>query len=241
MKKLLSLIFCITFLLAFSPAVLAASVSVLDEAEILSPREEALLTEQAQQIMETHDLSVVILLVDSLDGSTTWKYADTHFYSGNYGKDGILLLLSVEYRDWEIATYGETAERISDRQCDGLFDSMADALSRNDFYEGIEDYFYALNGVLSRKSYGQNIFLQIVVSVLIGAVVALITILIMRNKMNSVRPQHSAANYLIQRSYRLTEKRDIYLYSNVTKIRRSQNSSSGGGGGGGRGGSRGKF
>ena len=88
----------------------------------------------------------------------------------------------------------------------------------------------------------ENDALQLLVSLVIGAVVAGIVLSVMRSKMNTAKAQYGASNYLQEGSYHLNTQHDVYLYSNTTRVRRSQNSSSGGGSGGGsRGGSRGKF
>jgi uncharacterized protein len=54
----------------------------------------------------------------------------------------------------------------------------------------------------------------------------------MSAQMNTKLPQNSARNYLNQSSYQLHGHSDMFLYSNVTKVRRESSSSSGSGGGG---------
>lgn len=71
---------------------------------------------------------------------------------------------------------------------------------------------------------------KLLISLAIGAVVALIVILIMRGTMNTAKHQRSAGNYLVNGSFHLNIHRDLFLYSNVTKTRRQSSSSSGGGG-----------
>lgn len=239
LKQLLYLSICLALVLTLSSPVCGSVSHIADKAGLLSPQEIASLNETAEKISTEQDISVVILTTNSLHSISTWEYADQFFHNGDYGKDGILLLISIEYRDWEIATYGKAADRISNAQCDALFDAMADNLSRNQFYHGFKQYLQALDAALSKKTYAQNTGLQVIVSLGIGAITALVTILVMRWKMNTVRPQHNAGVYLKQGSFRLTERSDIYLYSNITKTRRANNTSSGGSGS--RGGSRGKF
>jgi len=70
----------------------------------------------------------------------------------------------------------------------------------------------------------------ILVSLLIGAAVGGIAILVMRGQMNTATPQSGAASYLHDGSFRLTRHLDLFLYSRVNRTRRQQ--SSGGGGGG---------
>ena len=71
------------------------------------------------------------------------------------------------------------------------------------------------------------------VSLLIGAVIALISVMVMKGKLRSVRPQTMANSYIRQGGLQLTENSDLFLYQNVTRTERPRdnNSSSGGGGG----------
>lgn len=241
MRRLISVFVMIALLIVFSPVCRAAAAKVQDDAELLMDYEKRLLEDRAGELSEEFDVSVVILTVEGLNGEPTWEVCDDHFYSGGYGEDGILLLLSMEFRDWEIATYGSVADKVSDSRCEDMFDAMADDLAQDDYYTGFKVFLDEAEAALSEKAYGENAGLQLGVSVIIGVVVALITILVMCAGMNTARPRQGASDYMVRGSFRITCQRDIFLYSNVTKVRKAQNNSSGGGGGGSRGGSRGKF
>ena len=60
--------------------------------------------------MERQSCDVIVVTVASLDGKTAESYADDYFDFNGYGlgqdRDGILLLLSMEDRDWAISTHG---------------------------------------------------------------------------------------------------------------------------------------
>ena len=81
----------------------------------------------------------------------------------------------------------------------------------------------------SRQKRSPNILLSLV----IGVVVAAVSVLIMRASMNTKRMQYSASDYMNPGSFHLRTQQDIFLYSNVTKVRRQENNNSSGGGGGG--------
>ncbi len=70
---------------------------------------------------------------------------------------------------------------------------------------------------------------KIGIGFLVGLVVALIVLLILRSQMNTAKPQRGAASYMLSDSYRVEVQRDIFLYSQISKVRKSENSSSGGG------------
>jgi uncharacterized protein len=68
----------------------------------------------------------------------------------------------------------------------------------------------------------------LLVSLIIGAAVGGIAILVMRGQMNTARAQSGATNYLVDGSYQLRRVQDIFLYSRVTKRPRPKSNSGGG-------------
>ena len=80
---------------------------------------------------------------------------------------------------------------------------------------------------------------RILISIGGGLLIALIVVLIMKAGMKTVRANNPANYYVRDGSMNVNFSRDIYLYSTVTRVRRSQESS--GSSGGSRGGSGGKI
>lgn len=62
-----------------------------------------------------------------------------------------------------------------------------------------------------------------------GAVVGGIALLIMQGMMRTSKPQNGAVSYMQPGTYNLDQIQDVFLYSNVSKVRRSEPSSSSGG------------
>lgn len=249
MKRTILVFVILCLLLTLCPAAFAAGADVIDNADVLTERELSQLARKAESISDTYGISVVLLTEPVLSGNT-YTMADDHFYNGGYGDDGILFLLVTESRDWEIATYGDVTGLISDSESEALFRAAQDDLADNDYFAGFVAYLNALDAKLLENSANgdgstpnEEPSVSIFISVIAGAVVALIALLIMRGKMNTVHPQRAATNYMKSGSYSLTRQRDLFLYSNTTRTRRSQNNGSSGvsGGGSSRGGSRGKF
>ena len=88
---------------------------VVDDADLLSAGEETALREKLGEICARQKMDIVIVTAKTLNGATPASYADdTYDYNGyGYGnnRDGLLLLISMEDRDWYISTtgYGITA------------------------------------------------------------------------------------------------------------------------------------
>ncbi len=72
------------------------------------------------------------------------------------------------------------------------------------------------------------------ISIFAGLIIGLITVLVMRSQLKSVRFAKNAAGYIESGSFKLTESRDLFLYSTLSKTPRQQSRGGGtsvGGGG----------
>ena len=189
-------------------------------------------------------------------------YYDYNGYGIGDDYSGMLLLIATESRDWWISTCGEAIYVLTDYGIESIFSDFAGYLSVNDYYHAFEtyldclpEYFDAYYSGDPIDGYSGNysdpgsyspgdaddiiyyeddstVLLGIISSVFVGCVVSGIAVLIMSGRMNTKLPQNSARNYLNQSSYQLHGHSDMFLYSNVTKVRRESSSSSGSGGGG---------
>ena len=229
---------------------------IIDMADLLTDQEMIELESKAAQLTEDYGMDVVILTLDTLDGETPQNKADNFYDENGYGDNGVLFLLAMEERDWYISTCGNVIYALTDYGIQQLGSAMLPYLSGGYYYEAFDVflnelpiYFNALeNGTpidgyaddsgdyyhgdreevvyYDEASQGPSLLL----SLLVGLVVAAITILIMRGSMNTRQKQRSADNYLKDGSYHLHTRQDLFLYSRVSKVRRQQNTSGGGGG-----------
>ena len=89
-----------------------------DDADLLTSSEEKQLLAKLDEISERQEMDVVVVTTDSLEGKTAEAYADDFFdYNGfGYGPmgSGVLLLVSMEDRDWAISTSGDGIEAFTD-------------------------------------------------------------------------------------------------------------------------------
>ena len=70
---------------------------------------------------------------------------------------------------------------------------------------------------------GDDTLVKIVVCILIGLAVGITATLLMKRGMSTVRKQKRADVYVKKDSFSLTESRDIFLYSTVTRVRVNNN------------------
>lgn len=236
MKKpiLIVLSFLIALLLAVPVfAAVPQHLILNDGADLLRPEEESTLLVTMNQIMDQYGVGVFILTADSLDGKTAEAYADDYYDTYLYADypDGILLLISMEYRDWAMSTSGKCIDALSNSALDSLFEAMSDQLRNNDFYGAFSAYLHALQNRMQRyvddtTVDGRDYLRVALVALAAGVAVGGIAILVMRGQMKTAVAQHNADSYIVGGSFNMTRRADIYLYSRVSKTRRAENNSS---------------
>lgn len=231
---------------------------IIDQADILYSTDEQMLNSKALELASDYDMDIVILTVDTLDGIDTQDYADA-FFEQFYGEDGILFLLAMAEREWYISTAGEAIYALTDYGIQDVGECAVSYFSEGSYYDGFVAYLDALNIYLHAYQNGSTIDgyadysgdyyhgdreeivyrdsgltggSRLMIALAIGLVSAGITLWVMRLGMNSKRAQRSAEVYLKTGSYRLHTHADMFLYSNIHKVRRQQNNNSGSRGGG---------
>ena len=228
---------------------------VSDEAGLLSGEEIAVLEEKADSLNNTYQIHAVILTVESLGGSRPQDYADDYYDNAGFSEDGVLFLLAMEERDWYISTSGKMIYALTDYGIqqigegsvaffgDGAWydgfcyfldtlPTYLDALENNAPIDGEADYsgsYY--HGDQEEIVYYEEEFTPFFLfSLFCGIVAASITVLIMRLCMITKRPRRCAREYLVDGSWKLTQHRDLFLYSNVSKVRKQDPPEESGGG-----------
>lgn len=257
MKKAIAFFLCLMFLCPVL-TVQAANPKIIDDAGLLRYDQIEALERKAQAITDACGMDVVILTVDGLDGAYIETFADDFYDFNDYGigeeASGVLLVIAMDTREWAISTCGDAIYAITDYGIESLFGEMAWYLSDDDFYlafdaylDALPDYFeaYANGSPIDGwsgsydgpGSYTPGTREEVVyyesdppfwLAPVIGAVLAAVVVLIMRSAMNTKRPQHSAVSYL-DRDTDYVRQRDMFLYSQVRKVRKQTQSSSGGG------------
>lgn len=258
-RKLISLLLAV--LICGGLAVNASAVSdlplVADNAGLLTPQEVTALEDKALSLGTEYGMDIVILTADRLDGKRPQDYADDYYDTQGYGDSGILFLLAMEEREWYISTCGDAIYALTDYGIQELGETVVPYLSEGEYYEGFDAYLNALPDYLEAyrdgapvDGYADNsgdyyhgdredvVYYQretspsLLLSLVLGVAAGAVTVLIMRACMNTKRKQHSASDYLKPGSFHMRTHQDMFLYSNVSKVRRQENNNNHHGGGG---------
>lgn len=253
-NKIIPVILCFFFLLPIrtEAAAIPDAQYVVNQADILTDPETTDLNELAQMLSETYQIDVLIAAVDRLGGMSAEEYAvflnsDAGWWNSDHA---IVFLLAMEEREWYIATFGDAIYLFSDYDLDTLGEVAVRSFSKEDFYGGFASYLkvlpdYFLDASADRyapipdngsspalSSEGESVWSLLPVSLVAGIAAAAISLLVMRSSMNTKRRQHSAGDYLKPGSYHLLTHQDMFLYSNLSKTRRQENSGGSRSGGG---------
>lgn len=259
-RKLIYVLFSLFLLLSLMVTVSAEETlwRVVDNADLLDTAEESAHEETIRLLREAYGMDVVILTVDSLEGKRPQEYADDYYDANGYGcgeeKSGVLLLISMEERDWYISTSGNAIYALTDygiqqlgeellsgfqldydagfrmflRALPEYFDAYASGTPIDGYADYSGDYYH---GDREEVVYYEEEFTPSVgLSFLLGLTIAAISVLVMRIGMNTKRPRRSAAGYMVENSFQMRQQQDLFLYSNISKVRREENKPSGSGG-----------
>lgn len=223
-KSVISLLFCFLLLSMMILPVRAASGPVQDYAGLLNSTEIQVLSEWCAELQSEQSLDVVLLVVPNLMGKSAQSFADDFYDNNRYGPDGVLFLLDTGSRQWHISTAGKANEALSGRDLEEIGKKVIPYFSENRFYDGFCRFLDILPDYLAVESLGG---VNPGISVLTGAAIAGISVLVMVSTMNSSRKQRSAAVYEKEGSFHLSRHQDLFLYSNVSKRAKPRNNTSG--------------
>ncbi len=211
---------------------------LVDQADLLSPEDEAALQEKLDTISEALQFDVVIVTAKHIGSRSPMEFADDYFdYNGfGYGPDydGVCLLISMAERDWWISTcgFGETA--LSD-------DYFLPTISPSDFTYYLKKGEYArsfnyladvVNDFVIEAKNGEpfsrdhryqdwkNKAIGVSVSLVLGLIVAaIVTYYKKESYVSAVHESADAGSYMVG-NLKLSEKTDRFIGSYVNRTRR---------------------
>lgn len=255
MKKTFALLLSLLMLLlCFGTAFAAEQSSVVDLALLLTDDEWQELSRQAQETAEGGCGVYIILLEDYRDyAGSPRDCAEKLFLDSGWGvgaeADGVLLLLSMDDRDYSVVGHGSFGRTVVARIND---DAFLDDFADNDWYGGLADYIDECADAIAMgperyteppavimpepmpvsKLDGQS-FLYIVLG---SCAVSAIICLILLARMKTARRQTAADAYVPEQGVKMRISTDRYTHTTRSVRHAPRNNSSGGGSGGGGGG-----
>lgn len=235
-RRLIRILFVLVLCLSIAVPALADAPLVSDNSGLLTAQEITQLEQQYARIREEKGFTPYIMTTDTFDGYSSDRYSDLMYDTMGCDYDGMLLVVNLVDGYWSIHVKGVCDKTLTNDQIDYIGEKVADHLRDGDYYEAFKVYGEECVTQMSPVAYvAQELtFGRVLIALIIGVVGALIVLGIMMNGMKTVKANNTANYYARPGSMKVTNSRDIFLYSNVTRVRKQSSSSGGGGGGGGR-------
>ena len=215
---------------------------MVDYADVLTDDEETELEDILNEISERQKLDVVVATVPSLEGKTPMEYADDFYDYNGYGigpqRDGIILLLSMEQRDWWISTTGHGITVFTDAGIRYLSEQFLPYFGEDEYLDGFKEFAswsdqfiteanenepYDSENLPKEKAGIRWVFYSIIMGFMISFLIACIK----KSNMKSIVQQHSAQEYTREGSVNMTYRNDRFIrrYTTSRKIEKSSSSS----------------
>lgn len=251
MKKILFILTMLAALLMSSVAVAASSL--VDNADLLSPRQEREVLQVLEQVEKAHNVRVAVVTMPSIGNNSMAAYADK--LVDDVYKDGakgnMVLLQVTDQRKWYISTDSKLKDITGTNDAvNYMSKAFVTYLSNGDYPNAYKVYatkandlldYYAKNGkpVKKEKPFPNE---PALVFALFGAFIFTKSIRkSLLNSMSNVNADVAADAYLDERSFELKDSSDTYMYSNVVAVPRPRGNGHHGGGSGGHGGGGGGY
>ena len=140
-------------------------------------------------------------------------------------RDGVLLLVSMDPRQYRILSNGYAGSAIDVGTIDRIGEAIVPDLSAGYYADAFaafaEQCDYYLEG--HQNGYPFNFGQKLMVALVIGLVAGLIVALVLKGQLKTVHQENGAASYIEEGSFQLSEQRDIFLYERVTRTAKPQN------------------
>lgn len=236
----------------------------LDEYGVLTSDQKALLNQQAASLSDQYGIGVYILFTDNLNGMSAQTFSESYYTANGLGlgddKNGIILIVAVNSRDWIIVGHGTGANdsefpggRLTDSRRELIGQHVVAELKNNDWYGGASVYLQDIDKTFAYYEQNGKAMVEVDWGRVLGAVgIAIVVALIIAfgvvkanvNAMKTARAKSEAGDYVQRETFQLTSSSDHFVSTHTTVVRRPKSSSGGGGSswsGGGFSGSSGKF
>ena len=251
-KRIICLLAALLLLLGLSVSASAAVyANVIDTAELLSESEAEALDARCSELEQTYGCGVYLMTVDDYtayySADSIESFAESVFLDLGLGageeQDGVLLVLSMAERDYDICAHGTIGNRTFTDYGKGVLAEryFLSEFGKDYWYDGFNRYLDGCTDFLQLDAQGEPFdratdperledisVLKWIAVIVIPLLTALIVCLIMKGKMKTARKQTHADAYIPQNGVRLTRQDDVYLTTTQTRVKIETQKSGGG-------------
>lgn len=208
---------------------------VFDEYGLLSGEEKEELNQELADIYEEYEYDAILLISQDIESDDARQYAAKFMQDNEIGygdtHEGMCIFNQPDKRNITIVFRGDTQNDFTETIQDLMLDNCQEKLKEGDMIGGYKSLISDLKKGLARVTQGKKIrpldvsdsslpeeaLIWLIISFAVMAVPTLIMTLFQVHKMKTRVPQPNANAYEGEGGLRLTEERDMFLYSTVSR------------------------
>lgn len=237
-RRVVSLLFVLIIFAALCAPAFASTTDkprLVDSAQLLSSSEQAALTSKLEQVSRDNNIDVVVVTVydEDLYYSQMTAAADDYYDYSGYSDDGLLLLynsaIDVNEKNTWISTKGSAIDALEDEDIQKIGKKIKPMMKEGRFYDAFDKFADMVGDEYNDYARSKTIklIIGILVCLVIGIVIAGIVAISVKSKYKPVRMKAEANDYLVSGSFKLSGSYDRFIYSHVSRTRRSKDNDSG--------------
>ncbi|HCS73510.1 MAG TPA: hypothetical protein DIW17_06515 [Clostridiales bacterium] len=125
--------------LIWTTAKAASTDNVIDDLDFLTLEELSQIQSEIDQAVLEHNLDIVIVITDNMEGKSSMDFADDYYDYNEYGvgsdASGLLMLINMYDSEIWISTSGEAIVVFSDDRIENILDIVVPYLSDENYYQ----------------------------------------------------------------------------------------------------------
>jgi uncharacterized protein len=209
---------------------------VVDNAGVLSAAERIAIAALIDSVAEAHNFDMVIVTEANIGNKSPRTFADGFFDDNGYGlgngRDGCVFLQVTESRDMYFSTSGRGIKILNPAARNKLESNTVKSLKKGENYAAYRAFVLGWDKFLKLEAKGRSYnaineahIVLMLIAWLVAFVIGLIVVHAWKQGMNTVKEQTQAASYIVSGSLDFAVKKDSFLYSTTTKVKRDAPSS----------------
>ncbi len=236
--KIFNYFLLIVLLFVSGDTVYGKTVSVYDEAHVLSDEQKKALEEKYDVVRDKYNVDVSVAITENLYSDTAMESADDFYDYNGYGMgsddDGILLYICLGTREYHITTHARAIDIFNENGIQYLQEQIVPYLKESDYYGAADSFISAsekllymdANGETYNKKGQKNVIIPVLIAIGISFAIAFLLTAIKLLQMKTANKKTYANDYMKSGSMNISYSNDIFLYSHINRREKPKSNSS---------------